>query len=90
MCRILMNATYLRNLILHKREYFKTRGEYQKLPKEKWKIFKHHHEIIIDEKIFCIYQAKLESKEVRSKRKRKIYKNIFHGLLYCADCDSLL
>lgn len=30
-----MNATYLRNLILHKREYFKTRGEYQKLPKEK-------------------------------------------------------
>ena len=35
MCRILMNATYLRNLILHKWEYFKTRGEYQKLPKEK-------------------------------------------------------
>lgn len=88
--RILKNETYLGSLILHKGECVKIRGKYQKLPREKWKVFEHHHEAIIDENLFCICQEKLESKKVRSKRKRKIYENVFHGLLYCADCDSLL
>lgn len=88
--RILKNETYLGTLLLHKGECVKIRGNYQRLPKEKWKIFEHHHKAIIDEKLFRICQEKLESKKVRSKRKRKIYENIFHGLLYCADCDSLL
>ena len=88
--RILKNETYLGTLILHKGECVKIRGKYQKLPREKWKVFEHHHEAIIDENLFRICQEKLESKKVRSKRKRKIYENIFHGLLYCADCNSLL
>ncbi len=88
--RILKNETYLGTLILHKGECVKIKGKYQKLPREKWKVFEHHHEAIIDENLFRICQEKLESKKVRSKRKRKIYENIFHGLLYCADCNSLL
>lgn len=88
--RILKNETYLGTLILHKGECVKIRGKYQKLPREKWKIFEHHHEAIIDEKLFRICQEKLESKKIRSKRKRKIYDNVFHGLLYCVDCDNLL
>lgn len=88
--RILKNETYLGTLILHKGECVKIRGKYQKLSKEKWKVFKHHHEAIIDEKLFRICQEKLESRKVRSKRKRKHNENMFHGLLYCADCDSLL
>ena len=88
--RILKNEAYLGTLILHKGECVKIRGKYQKLPREKWKVFKHHHEAIVDKKLFLICKEKLESKKVRSKRKRKIYENVFHGLLYCADCGSLL
>ncbi len=88
--RILMNEVYLGTLILHKGECAKIRGKYQRLPREKWKIFEHHHEAIIDEKLFHICQEKLESKKVRSKRKGKMHENVFHGLLYCADCDSVL
>lgn len=88
--RILKNETYLGTLILHKGECTKIRGKYQRLPREKWRIFEHHHEAIIDKKLFRICQEKLESKKVRSKRKRKIYENVFYGLLYCANCDSLL
>lgn len=88
--RILKNEIYLGTLILHKGECVKIRGKYQKLPREKWIVFEHHHEAIINEKLFRICQEKLESKKVRSKRKRKIHENIFHGLLYCADCDKLL
>lgn len=88
--RILTNETYLGTLVLHKGECTKIRGKYQKLPSTKWKVFKHHHEPIIDEKLFQICQEKLASKKVRSKRKRTIHENVFHGLLYCADCNSLL
>lgn len=88
--RILKNEAYLGTLILHKGECVKIRGKYQKLPREKWKVFKYHHEAIIDENLFLICKEKLESRKVRSKRKRKHSENVFHGLLYCADCDSLL
>lgn len=88
--RILRNETYLGTLIQHQGECVKIRGTYQKLPKEKHKLFRHHHEPIIEEELFQRCQEKLISKKHRSKRKRKVYETPFHGILYCASCGSPL
>lgn len=88
--RILSNETYLGTLIQHKGECKKIRGKYQQLGKEKWKIFENHHEAIIDMNVFRKCQERLNNKSIRAKRTRNEYDNVFHGLLFCGDCDNLL
>lgn len=88
--RILMNETYLGTLIQHKGECKKIRGKYKQLAKDKWKIFENHHEAIIHEDLFQKCQERLNNKKIRSRRTRNKYENLFHGLLYCGDCECPL
>lgn len=88
--RILTNETYVGTLIQHKGECNKIRGKYKQLPKCKWRVFKNHHAVIISEELFAQCQISLSNRNIRSKRTKKETDTIFHGLLYCGDCGSLL
>ena len=57
------------------------------LPKEKWKIFKNHHEPIIDEETWNTVQRIRNNKRRPSKTGKQ---SIFSGHLFCKDCGAKL
>ena len=59
-------------------------------PEENWKIFKDVHEPIIDRETFENVQKKIGKAKRRAPNPKHAEKNMFCGLLYCADCGSPL
>ena len=59
-------------------------------PEENWAIFKDIHEPIIDRETFEIVQELVAKTKRRAPKKENGEKNMFCGLLYCADCGSPL
>ena len=59
-------------------------------PVENWKIFKDVHEPIIDRETFEMVQGMREKAKRRAPNPEHAEKNMFCGLLYCADCGSPL
>ncbi len=59
-------------------------------PVENWKIFKDVHEPIIDREIFEMVQGMRKKAKRRAPNPEHAEKNMFCGLLYCADCGSPL
>ena len=57
------------------------------LPKEEWKIFKNHHESIIDEETWNTVQRIRNNKRRPTKTGKQ---SIFSGHLFCKDCGSKL
>lgn len=59
-------------------------------PVENWKIFKDVHEPIIDRETFEMVQGMRKKAKRRAPNPEHAEKNMFCGLLYCADCGSPL
>ncbi len=59
-------------------------------PKENWKIFKDVHEPIIDRETFEVVQKRIASGKRRPPNPKHAEKNMFCGLVYCADCGHPL
>ncbi len=59
-------------------------------PEEHWKIFKNVHEPIIDRNTFETVQKMKAKGKRRAPNPEHAEKNMFCGLLYCADCGSPL
>ena len=59
-------------------------------PEENWAVFKDVHEPIIDRETFEMVQELVAKTKRRSPKKENGEKNMFCGLLYCADCGSPL
>ena len=57
------------------------------MPKEEWKIFKNHHEPIIDEETWNTVQRIRNSKRRPTKTGKQ---SIFSGHLFCKDCGAKL
>ena len=59
-------------------------------PEENWKVFKGVHEPIIDRDTFETVQKMKAKAKRRAPNSKHAEKNMFCGLLYCADCGSPL
>ncbi|MDD4494247.1 MAG: recombinase family protein [Eubacteriales bacterium] len=86
---MLVLAEYAGDLINFKTysKSYKNKKRYDN-PKENWKVFKDHHEAIIDRETFELVQ-KIRVNTKRRKPKT-VDKNMFCDLVYCADCGSKL
>ena len=90
--KILKNEFYIGTLVLNKTKTRSIHGKKIELDPEEYLKFPNHHEAIIDKYTFQLAQ------EIRNKRrcehfrgqKSKVRKNLFAGLIYCADCGSIL
>lgn len=65
-------------------------------PEEEWKIIENAHPAIIQKELFDMVQ-KVNSKELEKRRNyaerndfQNDYRELFRGLVYCADCHSLM
>lgn len=90
--KILKNEFYIGTLVLNKTKTRSIHGKKIELSPDEYLKFPNHHEAIIDKYTFQLAQ------EIRNKRrcehfrgqKSKVRKNLFAGLIYCADCGAIL
>lgn len=86
---ILQRQEYLGDTVNFKtyRKTFRDKTRYKR-DKTEWQIFEGTHEPIIEEEQWELVQKMRKSK--RPKEREAFPENMFHGLLYCADCGSKL
>ena len=89
--KILVQQEYCGDVINFKTysKNFKNKKRLQN-PEENWKIFKNVHEPIIDRNTFETVQKMKAKGKRRAPNPEHAEKNMFCGLLYCADCGSPL
>lgn len=81
---ILLNESYIGSMVYNKSVQAEVGGSRVILkPKEEWKVFKNHHESIIDKKIFDEVQKKFGGKK---KVVRKLIIYTLKGKVYCGYC----
>lgn len=90
--RILKNEFYLGTLVLNKTKTRTIHGKKISVPPEEHLKFPNHHEAIIDKQTFYLAQEIMKSRSCSHFRgiKSKVRKNIFAGVIYCADCGKPL
>lgn len=66
---------------------FKNKRRY-KNPEENWAVFENHHEAIIDRETWETVQKLRKGSKMRKPKRTE--KNMFSGMLYCADCGCKL
>lgn len=90
--KILKNEFYLGTLVLNKTKTRSIKGKKVVLPEEEHLKFENHHEAIIDRRTFTLAQEIRASRKSQHFRgiKSKVRKNIFSGIIFCADCGSIL
>lgn len=86
---ILSNQEYCGDVINFKTysKSFKNKKRVQ-VPPEMWKVFKDVHEPIIERSIWELTQEYVEKTKRRAPKQKNGDKNMFCGLIYCADCGS--
>ena len=90
--KILKNEFYIGTLVLNKTKTRSIHGKKIGVDPDEHLKFPNHHEAIVDKYTFQLAQ------ELRNKRrcehfrgqKSKVRKNLFSGIIYCADCGSML
>ena len=90
--RMLKNEFYLGTLVLNKTKTRSIHGKKIPVDPDEYYKFPNHHEAIIDKQTFKLAQ------EIRKRRtcdhfrgqKSKVRKNLFSGIIYCADCGAIL
>lgn len=90
--RMLKNEFYLGTLVLNKTKTRSIHGKKIPVDPDEYYKFPNHHEAIIDKQTFQLAQ------EIRKRRtcdhfrgqKSKVRKNLFSGIIYCADCGAIL
>lgn len=90
--KILKNEFYLGTLVLNKTITRSIKGKKVYTSPDEHLKFPNHHEAIIDKQTFHLVQ------EIRANRrcthfrgvKSKVRKNLFAGIIYCADCGAIL
>lgn len=90
--KILKNEFYLGTLVLNKTITRSIKGKKVYTDPDEHLKFPNHHEAIIDKQTFQLVQ------EIRTNRrcthfrgvKSKVRKNLFAGIIYCADCGAIL
>ena len=89
--KILSQQEYCGDVINFK-TYSKNFKNKKRIPNdpENWKIFENVHEPIIDRDTFNLVQEHISKGKRRAPKKEYADKNMFCGLLYCADCGSPL
>lgn len=90
--KILKNEFYLGVLVLNKTKARAIKGKPIVLPKEDNLKFPGHHEAIIDRQTFNLAQEIRLSRQLTHFRgiKSKVRKNLFAGMIFCADCGGIL
>ena len=90
--RMLKNEFYLGTLVLNKTKTRSIHGKKISIDPDEYYKFPNHHEAIIDKHTFQLAQ------EIRKRRtcdhfrgqKSKVRKNLFAGIIRCADCGAIL
>lgn len=87
--KILAQQEYCGDVINFK-TYSKSYKNKKRLPNDesKWKIFKDVHEPIIERETFELVQEHIKKAKRRAPNPEHAFKNIFCGMLYCADCGK--
>lgn len=90
--KILKNEFYLGTLVLNKTKTRSIRGKKINTTPEEHLKFPDHHEAIIDAQTFRLAQELRNSRRCNHFRgqKSKVRKNLFAGIIYCADCGAIL
>ena len=90
--RILKNEFYLGTLVLNKTKTRTIHGKKISISPEDHLKFPNHHDAIIDKQTFYLAQDIMKNRSCNHFRgiKSKVRKNLFAGILYCADCGKLL
>ena len=90
--KILKNEFYIGTLVVHKTKTRSIHGKKIELNQDEHYKFPNHHEAIIDRHTFQLAQEIRKNRACNHFRgqKSKIRKNLFAGMIYCADCGVLL
>ncbi len=85
-CHILCNAAYAGDMVYGKYETSEVSGKVKRKPREEWKVFRNHHEAIIDRETFEYIQKGRRAKKDVKKYKR----HPFIGKMECGCCHKSL
>lgn len=90
--KILKNEFYIGTLVLNKTRTRSIKGKKVDLPPEENLKFPNHHDPIIDIHTFQLAQEIRKNRRVTHFRgqKSKVRKNLFAGMIFCADCGHIL
>lgn len=90
--KILKNEFYIGTLVVHKTKTRSIHGKKVELSPDDYYKFPNHHEAIIDRHTFQLAQEIRKNRACTHFRgqKSKVRKNLFAGMIYCADCGAIL